>query len=188
MTGQQIEIISPSAQTLEFSVPKDISFDDWRAIGVQLAGNQRVLNWWIGDWWAAGQHRYGERAKLAAEGIFGREFQTLANTASVCRSFESSRRRESLSFTHHVEVAALPPDHADTLLDRAQSENWSTRELRREVIRHRVQTGQITVIPNDDPVHTETLRIAQAWNRASTDARREFLELAYEAALGEIDP
>lgn len=28
MTGQQIEIVSPSAQTLEFSVPKDITFDD----------------------------------------------------------------------------------------------------------------------------------------------------------------
>lgn len=41
MTGQQIEIVSPSAQTLEFSVPKDITFDDWRAIGVQLEPRQR---------------------------------------------------------------------------------------------------------------------------------------------------
>jgi hypothetical protein len=31
--------------------------------------------------------------------------------------FEFSRRRENLSFQHHAEAAALPPDEADTLLD-----------------------------------------------------------------------
>jgi hypothetical protein len=38
------------------------------------------------------------------------------NAAGVCRAFETSRRREDLSFQHHAEVAALPPDEADALL------------------------------------------------------------------------
>jgi hypothetical protein len=62
--------------------------------------------------------RYGERkAIVEAEDWEGPDFQTCANAASVCRSFETSRRRELLSFRHHAEVAALPPDEADALLD-----------------------------------------------------------------------
>jgi hypothetical protein len=38
------------------------------------------------------------------------------NAASVCRKFETSRRRDNLSFNHHSEVAALPPAEADALL------------------------------------------------------------------------
>ena len=35
---------------------------------------------------------YGERAKLAAEGLFGLSFGTLAVYGTVCRSFESLSR------------------------------------------------------------------------------------------------
>jgi len=35
----------------------------------------------------------------------------------LCRKFETSRRREILTFAHHAEVAALPPDEADAFLD-----------------------------------------------------------------------
>lgn len=55
------------------------------------------------------------------------------STASVCRGFETSRRREVLSFTHHREVAALPPMEADELLDQAAHMGWSTRDLRSAV-------------------------------------------------------
>jgi hypothetical protein len=39
------------------------------------------------------------------------------DAAWVAKAFETSRRREVLSFNHHEEVAALPPDEADALLD-----------------------------------------------------------------------
>lgn len=119
---------------LSLDLPKGQSFDEWLEVGRNLANANKVLNWYIGDWWAAGSHRYGERAKVAAEGIFGREFGTLASIASVCRSFESSRRREHLSFTHHREVAGLQPEQADRLLNQAEREGWSVRDLRAEVI------------------------------------------------------
>lgn len=61
-----------------------------------------------------GSHRYGDRAQAAAQGMFGRAFQSLMNTASVARKFDTSRRREVLSFKHHAEVAALPEAVAAT--------------------------------------------------------------------------
>lgn len=117
---------------LALDLPEEMSFEEWRDVGQRLCATERVINWWIGDWWAAG-HRYGERARLAAEGIFGREFQTLANISSVCRRFETSRRREHLSFAHHSEVAALPADEADRLLDKAFANEWTRADLREVV-------------------------------------------------------
>lgn len=118
---------------LSLDLPADLSFEDWCAFGRQLFSNARVVNWWIGDWWASGYRGYGDRARAAAEGIFGREFQTLVNAGNVSRSFETNRRRLVLSWSHHVEVAPLPAPIADYLLDQAESEGWSVRDLRAAV-------------------------------------------------------
>ena len=53
---------------------------------------------------------------MAAEGIFGRAFQTLRNYAVVARSFETSRRRDNLAFSHYAElteIARTEPEKAD---------------------------------------------------------------------------
>jgi hypothetical protein len=39
-----------------------------------------------------------------------------ANAAAVCKKFETSRRRELLTFSHHETVAHLPPHEADAWL------------------------------------------------------------------------
>jgi hypothetical protein len=97
----------PDAVALSVTaLPTWSTFDDWKAAGVALAERAKRVAWEIGDWWSHGQHQYGERAAVAAEGIFGRSFKTLANYGSVARAIETSRRREALSFKHHAEVAA----------------------------------------------------------------------------------
>jgi len=178
-----------SRPALALDVPKDQTFDQWVAMGQSLAEGQRVISWWIGDWWAAGSHRYGERAKAAAEGIFGREFGDLANIASVCRSFETSRRREHLTFTHHREVAALPPKEADALLDRAETGSLSTRELRVEAMKRKVALGIFKPRDqvDDDPDYYAIKGMAAAWNRGSREARKEFADMVAQSDLGVIE-
>ena len=136
MSGQALKLIEAAATErppLSLELPEGLSFQEWEALGERLGRWQHSLNWHIGDWWAFGDHRYGERAKHAAEKIFGKEFGTIANLASVCRAFTTSRRHEDLTFTHHQEVAALEPAQADALLDRAEREQLSTRALRQAV-------------------------------------------------------
>lgn len=108
---------------------------NFRAIQHHISGctPSKVINWWIGDWWAYGSHRYGERARAAAEGTFGREFSTLVHAASVSRAFETGRRRPLLSFSHYREVASLPAEEADALLAKTEAEGGSTRDLRQAV-------------------------------------------------------
>ncbi len=69
------------------------------------------MKWWLGDWWAYGEHKYGARKALFAEGqpLEDMNFGTLATYGWVARQVPTSTRVEVLSFDHHRHVAALPP-------------------------------------------------------------------------------
>jgi murein tripeptide amidase MpaA len=89
-----------------------------------------AVQWWLGDWWAFGEHRYGDRkAIVEAEEWEGPKFQACRDAGWVCRAFETSRRRDVLSFNYHKEVAALPPKQQDHWLDRAEAEGLSAMAL-----------------------------------------------------------
>ncbi len=47
----------------------------------------------------------------------GTDLRIRRDAAWLAEKFETSRRREDLTFKHHAEVAALPPDEADAPLD-----------------------------------------------------------------------
>src|SRR5262249_15679891 len=66
---------------------------------------------------AAKRIETNRRAIIEAEDWEGPSFQASIAAASVCHKFETSRRREALSFNHYREVAAFPAAEADALLD-----------------------------------------------------------------------
>ena len=106
----------------------------WIQWGRWLGTVGRGSGWWIGDWVRFGNARYGERYKLVAS-ITGYDTQTLMNMAYVTSRFEPDRRRESLSFSHHAELAALCREEQDRWLERATLERLSVRALRAELRR-----------------------------------------------------
>jgi hypothetical protein len=115
-----------------------------------------------GDWWGFGGQRYGEQAVLVRSDDWdGPSFQTCMNAAAVCRAFETSRRREVLSFAHHAEVAGLPPAQADEVLDCAEEtipllgRPRPKREIRSLV--HQIRNA-VGIVPSGDtcerwPIH-----------------------------------
>jgi N6-adenosine-specific RNA methylase IME4 len=131
-------------QATSWTPPADMTEREWCAAGEHLGKVERSVMWWLGDWWAFGEARYGQRkAIVQAEGWEGPSFQTCMDAAFVCRAFETSRRRDVLSFKHHREAAALPAPEADALLDWAAEpiasagKPRSSRELRAEVAKRR---------------------------------------------------
>ena len=188
MTALMI-VMEADAPAMALDIPPEQTFEEWVAMGRQLAAGSKVVNWWIGDWWAHGDHRHGARAKAAAEGIFGREFQTMRNIASVCRSFETSRRRDDLSFGHHAEVAALPPEKADAILSRAEREDLSVRDVRREVTAWKVETGLLQPKePSGDADDDGFIAIGQEWNSAPVASRLLVLQSVEEmGAISIVD-
>lgn len=131
--------------------PDDLQFDDWMKIGTSLQRVEGSVQWWLGDWWAFGEHTYGTRAEAARSGrIRNLAFGTLANYAVVSRAFaQTSRRREVLPFSHHAEVAKLSQGDQEMWLMRAESWKWSRETLRKKI----AQSQKIAQSGADDRIH-----------------------------------
>jgi hypothetical protein len=117
---------------LRFS--SQLSFERWLSVGRQLSDIYSSSAWCLGDWLAYGQAAYDGRYRDAIEQT-SLDYQTLRNYAWVVRQFSLSRRRDSLSFGHHAEVAALPEVEQDFWLRKAEELGWPVKRLRHEVRR-----------------------------------------------------
>jgi hypothetical protein len=128
--------------------PEQLTLNDWKSLGRTLQQFECSIQWWLGDWWCYGQHRYGERkAKLTLKDtlpsendspFYRRAYGTLMNYGSVAGRVASSRRREVLSFSHHVVIAPLEPDEQDHWLDIAVRDRLSVRKLELEIFKREV--------------------------------------------------
>jgi hypothetical protein len=89
----------------------------------------RSIQWLLGDWITYGNAKFGERYAKASR-ITGYDSQTLMNMVYVASRFSISRRRESLSWSHHEALAATAVDEQELWLDRAVTHGWSVTDLR----------------------------------------------------------
>jgi len=119
------------------NIQGEVSYNDWGQFGQVLKHIEGAVHWWIGDWLNYGEKTYGETYAQAMSKT-GLPYGTLANDKFVASKIEFSRRREKLSWSHHYEVAALEPAQQDELLDQAEAERLSMRQLRQAVKEARV--------------------------------------------------
>lgn len=139
---------------------EDIDVSEWTVLGRRLGTIGRGVAWWIGDWVNYGNTRFGQKYSRAAR-ITGYDVQSLMNMAYVASRFDDSRRRESLSWSHHAELAPLSVEYQDMWLESAERERISVRGLRDAVRTWRAhQVGAVSgagrprvvaVRVNDDP-------------------------------------
>lgn len=126
LDGRQPVVVEPELKN-------STDYDRWVEEGLSLNRDYSDYKWSLGDWWNKG-HAYGERAKLISEDTWdGPSRSTLDSTGSVCSAFEICRRRQKLSFGHHMEVQALPTEEQDKLLDECEREGHSVMRLRQRV-------------------------------------------------------
>lgn len=97
---------------------EDTPYEVWAAVVKHLKRAEKNIQWWIGDAIRFGERRYGETYSQALEET-DYAYDSLSNMAYVASRFESSRRRDNLPFSHHAEVAPLPEEEQDRLLDSA---------------------------------------------------------------------
>jgi N6-adenosine-specific RNA methylase IME4 len=138
-----------------WTLPEAMSLDEWLAAGSVLVTLEGRIAWGLGDWWAYGEHRYGERAALAAEGAFGEiTFGQLKQYGWVSRSVERSVRTD-LPWSHHERVAHLAPAEQAQWLARAEQEGWSVKDLRIELSKaqRELRHDSIRAKAGGDPNH-----------------------------------
>lgn len=143
---------------LGWEPPANLDRASWLAAGASLAEFGRVNNWWVGDWIRYGNARWGEKYVEVAR-ITGLDSKTLRNIAYVASRFDLSRRRDNLTWTHHAEVAALPPGQQEEWLERALTLRLSPGDLRVEVRSAQRALRAPADTPDDDEaaVDTETV-------------------------------
>jgi hypothetical protein len=110
------------------AVPETFTEDQCLAVVMQLQSMDKCIRWWLGDAIAAADKRHGA-AKKAAQ-LAGMTHGSARNCSSLSEKFEVSRRRDSLSWSHHQEVAAKPPAEQEKWLDYAEEQQLSRQALR----------------------------------------------------------
>jgi hypothetical protein len=135
----------------------DLDQHAWAVAGRRMSAIDRASQWWIGDWLRYGTERWGEKYTQAAR-ITGYDVPSLRNMAWLASEFEISRRRDTLTWSHHAAVAALEPEQQDTWLDRASEEHLSVADLRGEIRTHqRAGRAEGNASDDDGPHHDRDL-------------------------------
>jgi len=129
-------------QVISLSLPKcqitprglifdnSITFEEWEQIGTFLHYLNDSIQFFLGDWANFGEKAFSEMYAQALD-IKNISYGTFANYKYVASRIDISRRREKLSFGIHQEVAPLEPQQQDEVLDLAERENLSVKEVRK---------------------------------------------------------
>jgi hypothetical protein len=110
-------------------LPTGLTFHEWERTGRQLAGVLSSSSWWLGDWLIYGKDHYSDRYEIGIRAA-GLQYQTLRNYAWVAGRFPPARRRPTLSFQHHAELAPFGVEEQDEWLRMTEERGWTIRQLR----------------------------------------------------------
>jgi hypothetical protein len=193
-----------SLNGLEFT-GEELTYDDWKEMGDWLTRLRDSIQWMIGDWanlgaanienWVDPSQRdmltAGDEHNEIPEGkyrwladLVDYSYGTLRNFAYIAYVFPVSRRRDTLTYSHHVEVAVLgSTSKQEKLLDKAEKGKDGKRLSVRD-LRDLVQQEQgLLVTGGDDrtnpsPIYRSLVRLQQEltperWQQMSADERQQ---------------
>lgn len=168
MTTELTPVAPAQGDTVSLTIAPDVTFDQWVDVGRPILNAATYSPWYIGDWllyaeqrWATnetGDEITAERARIrrAVADVANVDLESLRAYRWVAGNIAPTRRRAGVSWSHHQQVAALAPEVADPLLEQAETEGWSMRELRQAV-------KQVETLDVDEAAENEApkpLRIA----------------------------
>lgn len=116
------------------------TFEQWHEAGKWLKYVEGAIQWWIGDWLNYGETRWGEMYTQALEETDYAK-GTLRNQKYIADKIPPSRRNDKLHYSHHIEVASLEPEQQIEMLDLAEQECLTARQLRQKVKALKMQNG-----------------------------------------------
>ena len=187
-TSDVVAVLERFGEVTETSLtlPADMSYDRYEALGVALVQAGSKINWWTADWIVYGQRRFPGDIYLQAAAVTGLSEETLKNYVRTAERIPPERRRPELRLSHHTEVATndLSPGEQDAWLARASSEGWNRRELRDQLrpVKHLPPLG-----PTLEEAARDLVRSARAGGAGLfLVGRASFVDLC--AALGEDVP
>ncbi|WP_271506814.1 hypothetical protein [Bradyrhizobium sp. CCBAU 11357] len=117
------------------SLPDELDYEVWSAIGQKLVTTKEGLQWALGDWWAYGEDAYKIRKdelKVLGKKL-GYKSGSLMNLGTISRKVPPSSRNEALSWSHHKVVSKLDRDAQRKWLEQAANGKWSVRQMQKQI-------------------------------------------------------
>lgn len=111
---------------------EDMTVEEWGETLAWAKHAHRASPFWVGDLLAFGEVTFPETYSQFLDAV-DYESGTADNLAWVARAIPPSRRRESLPFAIHQEVAPLEPDQQDAWLDKAEAEHLTRDQVRAQI-------------------------------------------------------
>ena len=108
------------------------SLDAWGEALQQCQSLANASIWALGDLlvYAQNHAEWGETYTQFLE-LTGKSYSTLTKASDLSRQYASTDRVEGLSWSHHMEAAAIKdPNERRELLLQARSEGWTREQLR----------------------------------------------------------
>jgi hypothetical protein len=109
------------------------TFKDWEEIGKFIERSSESVQFWRGDWLNYGENTYDQWSQYFGDDKTA--YQTLANEKYVSHRIAPERRRDTLTWSHHREVADLEPEEQEEMLSMAEK-NGMTVAVFRKAVRH----------------------------------------------------
>lgn len=119
--------------TTALIITRDLTQEEWLALGVRLAEYARSISWAIGDWAMYGDKQEWEAASVLVADADGRRtltVESIRRCAYVAQAFPPSLRRDDLSWSHYYEALRLPGNRRLDALDTAANGSWSVIRFR----------------------------------------------------------
>lgn len=121
-----------------------LSVREFRQLLRVAGATVNVGPWLVGDAVEYGEHRWGEKYAQYVDET-GLSPERIRVCSWVARRYPLPRRRAGLSFEVHRELAYVKDDdEQDELLDRAEEENWTSKEVREWKRNERGETNNHT--------------------------------------------
>lgn len=190
--------------------------DQWLDMGKYLKHHEGTIQWMIGDWalmaepyldeWVDENDELYQEIRVMEKDVPAGKYQWLAAQTDYSYSsltkfkhyaemFPAFRRRKSLTYSHHVQVASLPKEDQERLLDEAVSpgggkERLSVRELKRLAMAAAQIPYKRTANPNIHIMYRiNDLREAlepKRWHKLSAQRQQEIYH-ELRTMLGQIE-
>jgi 16S rRNA G966 N2-methylase RsmD len=125
----------------ELVIADSVNNDEWLKIGAMLHFVEGAVQFWIGDWARFGDKRgFYTDSKVydQLEEVTGLDRTTIQTYKSVADSVPSLLRNKDISFSHHKEVAKLPPKEQKKFLELASEQHLSVRNLRTAINKDKI--------------------------------------------------
>jgi hypothetical protein len=149
---------------------KDLTFEEWNAIGSSFGTALQTAAWCIGDWMVYGERKWSKQLLLEgaafdpktpnripshvfdmAVSATGLDRQTISKYAEVCRKIPMEERRIQLSFGHHRILAPLPsPQRLEWMALLTDSESVKVPTVKRLALSVRIAADSPRVVSEEE--------------------------------------